>query len=59
MSLCRYVAFGCGCNKQKIRGLAQKRQSDIATGQKLLSDDIRPNGQRAGGCQVDVRYFLG
>ena len=34
-------------------------ESDKATGQKLLSDDIQPNGRRAGGCQVDVRWMSG
>lgn len=45
MTLCRYVAFASNGNLLKYSKLHQKRQSDIATCQKLLSNTIRPNGQ--------------
>ena len=45
MTLCRYVALRGACKMLKYSEIQRKRQSDIATCQKLLSNTIRPNGQ--------------
>ena len=52
-TLCRYVAFECGCNKQKISGLAQKATKRQDKNYCRMTSDLMDD------VQEDVRWMSG